>query len=51
VLPQHIQRNYAAQLVSSNAERVGHLLRDRVAQVEEFLDPLEQILAVLRYLE
>ncbi|MFJ6466466.1 response regulator [Streptomyces sp. NPDC091387] len=43
VLSQHIERNHAAQLLSENAERVGYLLKDRVAQVEEFLDALERI--------
>ncbi|MEV7580441.1 response regulator [Streptomyces erythrochromogenes] len=43
VLSQHVERNYAAQLLASNAERVGYLLKDRVAQVEEFLDALERI--------
>ncbi|MER7762489.1 response regulator transcription factor [Streptomyces sp. NPDC097619] len=43
VLSQHIERNYAAQLLASTAERVGYLLKDRVAQVEEFLDALERI--------
>ncbi|NEA85971.1 response regulator transcription factor [Streptomyces sp. SID7958] len=43
VLSQHIERNYAARLLSSSAERVGYLLKDRVAQVEEFLDALERI--------
>lgn len=43
VLSQHIERNYAAQLLASNAERVGYLLKDRVAQVEEFLDALDRI--------
>ncbi|MGX1510633.1 DNA-binding NarL/FixJ family response regulator [Streptomyces collinus] len=43
VLSQHIERNYAAQLLTSNVERVGYLLKDRVAQVEEFLDALERI--------
>ncbi|KOU11748.1 MULTISPECIES: response regulator [Streptomyces] len=43
VLSQHIERNYAAQLLTANAERVGYLLKDRVAQVEEFLDALERI--------
>lgn len=43
VLSQHIERDYAAQLLSSSAERVGYLLKDRVAQVEEFLDALERI--------
>lgn len=43
VLSQHMERTYAAQLLTSNAERVGYLLKDRVAQVEEFLDALERI--------
>jgi len=55
VLSQHIERNYAAQLLASSAMgipplersrewgRVGCLLKDRVAQVEEFLDALERI--------
>jgi DNA-binding NarL/FixJ family response regulator len=43
VLSQHIERHYAAQLLASSAERVGYLLKDRVAQVEEFLDALERI--------
>ncbi len=43
VLSQHIERTYAAQLLAANAERVGYLLKDRVAQVEEFLDALERI--------
>ncbi|MFJ2938091.1 response regulator [Streptomyces sp. NPDC087219] len=43
VLSQHIERHYAAKLLASNAERVGYLLKDRVAQVGEFLDALERI--------
>lgn len=43
VLSQHVERNYAAQLLTSNAERIGYLLKDRVAQVDEFLDSLERI--------
>ncbi|MFF3841670.1 response regulator [Streptomyces sp. NPDC001930] len=43
VLSQHIERHYAAELLASSAERVGYLLKDRVAQVEEFLDALERI--------
>lgn len=45
VLSQHVERSYAAQLPAAGAERVGHLLKDRVAQVEEFLDALERIRA------
>ncbi|MEV7617728.1 response regulator transcription factor [Streptomyces sp. NPDC089799] len=43
VLSQHVERNYAARLLAANAERVGYLLKDRVAQVDEFLDALERI--------
>ncbi|MBV2152029.1 response regulator transcription factor [Kitasatospora sp. SUK 42] len=43
VLSQHVERTYAAKLLASNAERVGYLLKDRVAQVEEFLDALERV--------
>ncbi|RKN47041.1 response regulator transcription factor [Streptomyces hoynatensis] len=45
VLSQHIERHYAAQLLSSDAAGVGYLLKDRVAQVEEFLDSLERVRA------
>ncbi|MEU0298850.1 response regulator transcription factor [Streptomyces sp. NPDC006175] len=45
VLSQHIERHYAARLLASSAERVGYLLKDRVAQVDEFLDALERIQA------
>ncbi|KDN87180.1 response regulator [Kitasatospora cheerisanensis] len=43
VLSQHIERGYAAQLLASGAERVGYLLKDRVAEVDEFLDALARV--------
>ncbi|MFJ5927403.1 response regulator [Kitasatospora sp. NPDC092948] len=43
VLSQHIERGYAARLLASGAERVGYLLKDRVAEVEEFLDALARV--------
>ncbi|MCX4849712.1 response regulator transcription factor [Streptomyces sp. NBC_00893] len=43
VLSQHVERNYAVRLLSQNVERVGYLLKDRVAQVDEFLESLERI--------
>ncbi|MGW1173277.1 response regulator transcription factor [Kitasatospora sp. NPDC002543] len=45
VLSQHIERGYAARLLDSGAERIGYLLKDRVAEVEEFLDALVRIAA------
>ncbi|MFE7582875.1 response regulator [Streptomyces gardneri] len=43
VLSQHVERSYAARLLAAGADRVGYLLKDRVAQVEEFLDALERV--------
>ncbi|MEU5382345.1 MULTISPECIES: response regulator transcription factor [Kitasatospora] len=43
VLSQHVERGYAAQLLAAGAERVGYLLKDRVAEVDEFLDALERV--------
>ncbi|MGW9367998.1 response regulator transcription factor, partial [Streptomyces albidoflavus] len=43
VLSQYLERTYAAQLLADGAERVGYLLKDRVAQVEEFLDAMERV--------
>ena len=43
VLSQHVERSYAARLLAAGAERVGYLLKDRVAQVEEYLDALERV--------
>ncbi|MFI7011327.1 response regulator [Streptomyces sp. NPDC050145] len=45
VLSQHVERTYAAQLLAGGAEGIGYLLKDRVAQVEEFLDALERVRA------
>ncbi|MFI6347156.1 response regulator [Streptomyces sp. NPDC050560] len=43
VLSQYVERTYAARLIAAGAEGVGYLLKDRVAQVEEFLDALERV--------
>ncbi|MHC5908338.1 response regulator [Streptomyces sp. S6] len=43
MLSQHIERHYTAQLLAAGVERVGYLLKDRVAQVEEFLDALDRV--------
>ncbi|GHF35201.1 DNA-binding response regulator [Kitasatospora xanthocidica] len=45
VLSQHIERGYAAQLLAASAERVGYLLKDRVAEVDDFLDALVRVAA------
>ncbi len=43
VLSPYVERAYTAELLATGAERVGHLLKDRVAQVEEFLDALDRV--------
>jgi DNA-binding NarL/FixJ family response regulator len=44
VLSQYIEKRYSADLFAASAEgRVGYLLKDRVAQVGEFLDALTRI--------
>ncbi|WP_327351481.1 response regulator transcription factor [Streptomyces sp. NBC_01304] len=44
VLSQYVQRAYAAELLDSgDGSGVGYLLKDRVGQVEEFLDALRDV--------
>lgn len=44
VLSQYVQRAYAAELLDSgDGTGVGYLLKDRVGQVEEFVDALGRV--------
>jgi DNA-binding NarL/FixJ family response regulator len=43
VLSQYVERRHAARLLADDGGRVGYLLKDRVAQVGEFLDALDRI--------
>lgn len=43
VLSQYIEKRYAAELLTGEPEGVGYLLKDRVVQVDEFLDALERV--------
>ena len=43
VLSQYIEEAYAMELLSSNAEGVGYLLKDRVADVERFIDAVRRV--------
>ncbi|NNN33085.1 response regulator transcription factor [Streptomyces sp. S3(2020)] len=46
VLSQYVQRAYAAELLDSgDGTGVGYLLKDRVGQVEEFVEALRQVAA------
>ncbi|MFC0628979.1 response regulator transcription factor [Kribbella deserti] len=43
VLSQYVERSYAAELITADADGVGYLLKDRVMRMEEFLDALERV--------
>jgi DNA-binding NarL/FixJ family response regulator len=43
VLSQYVERRHTAQLIGDDGGRVGYLLKDRVAQVGEFLDALDRV--------
>ncbi|MDZ7918076.1 MAG: response regulator transcription factor [Rhodococcus sp. (in: high G+C Gram-positive bacteria)] len=43
VLSQYVENRYAAELISGSGGKVGYLLKDRVAQVDEFLDALDRV--------
>lgn len=43
VLSQYVEQEYAAELVASSPERVGYLLKDRVADVSEFLESVRRV--------
>ncbi|MCP2324179.1 DNA-binding NarL/FixJ family response regulator [Hamadaea flava] len=45
VLSQYVERQYAAELLSSAAGGVGYLLKDRVSRVDEFVDALRRVAA------
>jgi DNA-binding NarL/FixJ family response regulator len=43
VLSQYVEEDYALDLLSENAEGVGYLLKDRVADVERFVDSIRRV--------
>src|SRR5579862_8176341 len=45
VLSQYVEERYAADLLSANTRSIGYLLKDRVADVAEFLDALRRVAA------
>jgi DNA-binding NarL/FixJ family response regulator len=45
VLSQYVEERYAADLLSANTSSIGYLLKDRVADVTEFLDALRRVAA------
>ncbi|MEU3646238.1 response regulator transcription factor [Lentzea sp. NPDC034063] len=45
VLSQYVENRYATELITSTGGKVGYLLKDRVAQVDEFLEALDRVAA------
>ena len=45
VLSQYVEERYASELLSRGAGSVGYLLKDRVADVEQFIDSLRRVAA------
>jgi DNA-binding NarL/FixJ family response regulator len=43
VLSQYVEKRYATELLTADDGGVGYLLKDRVVQVDEFLDALERV--------
>jgi DNA-binding NarL/FixJ family response regulator len=45
VFSQYVETRYAAELLAGSARGVGYLLKDRVADVREFVDALSRVAA------
>jgi DNA-binding NarL/FixJ family response regulator len=45
VLSQYVEERYASELIGNNPGGVGYLLKDRVADVEQFIDGLRRVAA------
>jgi DNA-binding NarL/FixJ family response regulator len=43
VLSQYVEKEYAAELLAESAEGVGYLLKDRVADIERFIDAVRRV--------
>ncbi|MCL2395068.1 MAG: response regulator transcription factor [Acidimicrobiaceae bacterium] len=45
VLSQYVEETYASELLAAGTERTGYLLKDRVAEVGEFVDAVRRVAA------
>lgn len=45
ILSQYVERLYARELLSDGAGSVGYLLKDRVLEIEEFIDTIRRVAA------
>jgi DNA-binding NarL/FixJ family response regulator len=45
ILSQHLEPEYALQLVETQPERLGYLMKERVGRIEQLLDALQRVAA------
>ena len=43
LLSQYVETDFAVELVSAGAGRLGYLLKDRVANIQEFTDAVRRV--------
>jgi DNA-binding NarL/FixJ family response regulator len=43
ILSQYVEEHYVVQLLSEGTEGVGYLLKDRVAEVDRFIDAIQRV--------
>lgn len=43
MLSQHVAREYASDLLSSDAPGIGYLLKDRITEIDGFLDAVQRV--------
>ena len=43
VLSQYVEERYASELIAANPSGIGYLLKDRVADVADFMDAVERV--------
>ncbi len=43
ILSQYVEERYASDLIASNVRGLGYLLKDRVAEVEEFVEAVRRV--------
>jgi DNA-binding NarL/FixJ family response regulator len=44
VLSQHVSRQYATELIESGSRGIGYLLKQRIADIAEFVDALHRVI-------
>src|SRR5699024_11133345 len=43
MLSQHVAREYASDLLSTDAPGIGYLLKDRITEIDGFLDAVHRV--------